>query len=713
MPEVSVAKPPRKWDRLLSQVQRHPLVSSATAAVVVLLLVVWGCTGGGGASRPPSQVLGRRANLRTERVSLDFVTDSLDRLHEFNPEQFNGRLVEHLNTWLLQQETAETWELDPFVQNNVLDKLPENQWQVFGFDRLGELQFTSDDGWFIQQAFWLKGVSENLRRDGDDPVAQAAALFDWTIRNIQLEDDRLVEKADLRFPKQNSWRSLLWGSAKSYTRAWIFILLARQQGLDVVMLAYPDPDAESPTDDWNRPSLRDWLPALLHDDELYLFDHRLGLPIPGPDGAAVATLSQVYQDPSLLSDLDVGSESYDAPFRSSADRPAGVTALVEASPQFVSRAMAELQAHLTGANSLVLSINPTALKNRLQQTPRVAGIEVWKWPYDCLAEDQRTKHEAMLAFKLRTAMLQLEGERERGRNADDLLSEDQKQIVEQRDQFAKLLTQIKQPKNLINNYLWRGRILQFKGQTSGERGATRTYHAGSMSQERMQNFARALGERVFAIDQALMLLESRPKNKTNLQDAEELAQLRAQLMARIEAFGDRGDLANGVLPGEAFVRHASLLYATYWLGLLAYERGDYDTAVTYFDDQILKSQHILLDVAKPAEERDDEFSKGALYNLARSYEARGRQREDQARSAEAEAGKREAQGNAQRAKAERELAERSWQEAYASYEQAVELYEEKILFEQRHGALLRARRLIERMKELEQQGVAPPAAPQE
>ena len=64
-----------------------------------------------------------------------------------------------------------------------------------------------------------------------------AKLFDWTIRNIALDRDSLD-----RTP-QMPWETLLLGHGTAMERAWVFILLARQQGLDAAVLATYAPGA--------------------------------------------------------------------------------------------------------------------------------------------------------------------------------------------------------------------------------------------------------------------------------------------------------------------------------------------------------------------------------------------------------------------------------------------------------------------------------------
>src|SRR5690606_32524349 len=109
---------------------------------------------------------------------------------------------------------------------------------------------------------------------------------DWTIRNIQLDDEpsRIISATSEKGVPMTMREVLLFGHGDYLHRAAVFMLLARQANLPVVLLALPD----SRRDDGLRP----WVTALLVDDDLYLFDTELGLPIPGPDGKGVATLAQ-------------------------------------------------------------------------------------------------------------------------------------------------------------------------------------------------------------------------------------------------------------------------------------------------------------------------------------------------------------------------------------------------------------------------------------
>ena len=64
-----------------------------------------------------------------------------------------------------------------------------------------------------------------------DDLERAKNLFDWTVRNIQLEPD------DPNRIPQFPWETLLFGRGTATERAWVFILLLRQLDIDAAVLA--------------------------------------------------------------------------------------------------------------------------------------------------------------------------------------------------------------------------------------------------------------------------------------------------------------------------------------------------------------------------------------------------------------------------------------------------------------------------------------------
>jgi len=127
---------------------------------------------------------------------------------------------------------------------------------------------------------------------------------------------------------------------------------------------------------------------------------------------------------------------------------------------------------------------------------------------------------------------------------------------------------------ITNVGLQKGRLLHLKGMFAGDQGANRYYQLARPSDA-------AIAEGRFALpDQAANPQEEPPK--APLSDEQQ------QLVASYKQD------------------------ASYWLGLVAYERGAYDVAVDYLQNRTIG--------AAP----DGPWTEGAYYNLGRAYEALGR-----------------------------------------------------------------------------------------
>ncbi len=246
--------------------------------------------------------------------------------------------------------------------------------------KLNENAFDSlYDVTFLQEAALLRDAAGSVEPKKIDDVSVAQALFDWTIRNIQCEPP-----AGANPTPEEQWldrhlpgETLFYGRGTPIQRAWLFTLLARQAGLDVVLLATPDPR--------NPKQLRPWVTALVSDGELYLFDYTYGLPIPGPGGKGVATLSQAAADDAILRQMDTADRPYP---RRAADLDK-VSVLLEASPGYLERRMKLLEAQLTGRDRIVLSTSPTAVADKLRSIKHIGEIKLWPLPYEVL-EERRT-----------------------------------------------------------------------------------------------------------------------------------------------------------------------------------------------------------------------------------------------------------------------------------------------------------------------------------
>jgi hypothetical protein len=387
----------------------------------------------GGLSKPivdPAKVeVWRNFDDRLEEINrhlLDYTRKQQPPLNwEPGPDnQVIVQVIAWLNQWLQQVEPKSDWKRDPLIDS--LDKeLLENKTleDMLSLKSLAAQTFDAGDGHLVQEAVWLRDISRWAQGDDFNDLQRATELFDWTIRNVQL-----VADDDAR--PHRPWRTLAEGRGTANERAWVFALLCRQQSLDVVMLKISSIDSKGQSADNPPSALRPPpvdLPALLLDGQLYLFDTRLGLPIPGPGGAGVATLAQVQQDDAVLRQLDLEN----APYRLNSDSFKNVTAAVVASPFELSRRARQLESKLTGDRHLMLSVAPSQIAERLKSIPTLAGVELWDVPFrtlrDQLSLDETQRTLEALAFEplakrpylWKARMLHFQGRRQHDAKAKD------------------------------------------------------------------------------------------------------------------------------------------------------------------------------------------------------------------------------------------------------------------------------------------------------
>ncbi len=211
------------------------------------------------------------------------LAENINHLEEFEAQEMLLQVRDRLNEWVFSNRPSISWEKDPMIAS-----LPGPLAQLRDVKGLAAEEFNSNDVVFLQESVWLRDVARTQQHGQLEDVPLAERLFDWTVRDLQLRGDVVPSpNRVLHTPRD----ILLLSRATVEERGWIFVLLARQLGLDAVMLFLPQADDQPP---------KPWAVALLHDNDLYLFDPRLGLPIPGPSGQGVATLAQVAADDSLL-----------------------------------------------------------------------------------------------------------------------------------------------------------------------------------------------------------------------------------------------------------------------------------------------------------------------------------------------------------------------------------------------------------------------------
>ena len=328
---------------------------------------------------------------------LEYAVKNLQRLDEFQTGEMRLQVIDRLNQWIHARSAPSDWLVDPMVES-----LPPRLRDLPAVRDLGKMEFSRNDGLVLQEDVWFRDASNWSRGDRLDDLQRAARLFDWTVCNIQLEQSGFAGKVQA---PQWPWETILMGQGTAVDRAWVFTLLARQQGIDAVLLALPEKDG----------ALQVWTVGVLDGGKLYLFDPKLGLPIPGSAGVQFkrdvsgggielditpATFSEAAKDDKLLRQLDIDKDNL-YPVESS--RLSKVVALIVASPAALSARMAMFQSKLSGDERVVLAADPSGVAQRLKKIAGLSEIRLWQRPFetmlkrDSLAKQQQTQIDTAMA----------------------------------------------------------------------------------------------------------------------------------------------------------------------------------------------------------------------------------------------------------------------------------------------------------------------------
>jgi hypothetical protein len=154
----------------------------------------------------------------------------------------------------------------------------------FGLDpaELAEVEsptYTLLDGPHLGLCFLMRDVARSLDVDKLSPAEQAAAAFAWTMRQVA----PLEGEGDL--PPEFVLRR---GLGSGPERAYVFLALLQQMGIPGCLLTTP---GGSPP--WACGALVEV--EGLKEKQVLVFDHRLGLPLPGEKGPAASALARAFR----------------------------------------------------------------------------------------------------------------------------------------------------------------------------------------------------------------------------------------------------------------------------------------------------------------------------------------------------------------------------------------------------------------------------------
>jgi hypothetical protein len=516
-----------------------------TASSLLLLLLTIGCTG-----RPHhatnSQVI---EEVQQTRSGLDQAYDMLARIEQFERGPAVANVMASLTNHLSEQKPIAGWKPDPLVSS-----LPRSIRELPPVEQLDRLEVAGTDATYIEEAIlaqrigqwvvqkelpadtkkWLAGQEQTLGPETAQDLGAALLLFDWTIRNVQL--DRLMPTpkdvvgpigqggknlpAALRGIPGPGYTAAPWfvamsGHGDAWQRGRLFIQLARQQGMDAIMLGVADASDTS--------KATPWACGVLLGDQIYLFDPAIGLPIPDSTGDGVATLAQVSKEPQLLRSLDVDDEHQ---YPLDEKQVKSVFALIDAPLEALSERMQILQEGLAGERQLKLALQPSQLAARLRKLPGLTSVTLWVVPFEATLFEAAFQQLPQFDPQLRQAMFE------------------ERMFLEQRTGQSQ------------------ARYRHLRGQfmnTADEQGAKALYVEARVPDEVIEALATDADiQKQFGLYEEIKL-RSNPEQRA----------------AFVQSY-------------QARLRR-SKQDCSYWLGLAHYETGDYETAVNWLDQRTLKA----------------------------------------------------------------------------------------------------------------------------
>jgi len=165
------------------------------------------------------------------------------------------------------------------------------------FAEVNSSTFTLLDAHYVDSCMLLRDAAYSLGVEGQPPLERAQAAFGWVVRQVQLrEPTRPLPLVPTQFVLRRGWGS-------SLERSLAFLAMLQQMGVPGCVIGYQEEGA--------NPRLLPLIGALV-DKEIFLFDPRLGMPLPAPDGKGIATLRQVRASDRPFAALTMdATHSYD------------------------------------------------------------------------------------------------------------------------------------------------------------------------------------------------------------------------------------------------------------------------------------------------------------------------------------------------------------------------------------------------------------------
>jgi hypothetical protein len=325
-----------------------PPVRVRRTSVISLLILSFGMVLiGCNSSRPPAT----QSTIVTKQVDPadDLTTSVREELRKSPDQAACRRLVDQLNATLPRLTgDRRPVALTP-AERSQLEK--ELALQPLEIAEVTRVEFTTVDSYYLDESILFRDIARALDVDRLPPVERAVAALTWVRVNL-----RSVNPTGPALPP---WFVAVRGTATPLERTYAFLTLLRQLDVDAALIGDAGPEGV-------------WAVGVLADGQVYLFDPRLGLPLPGPDGKGVLTLGQARSTADPFHALAIDPKT---PYDVTPDRVKRAEVLVTAPLSSVSPRMRFLQS-LLPAGTVRLTTDPFAVGERFRSAVGADGPAV-------------------------------------------------------------------------------------------------------------------------------------------------------------------------------------------------------------------------------------------------------------------------------------------------------------------------------------------------
>ena len=298
--------------------------------------------------------------------------------------------VKKLNQYFAGTDPAE-YQLDSAAREFLTRQFPPQR-----INLIQGREWTMRDTRHVEDCMMYYVIANRVGGPGED-LARARRVFDWVVRQVQLVPAGAFGGSRFGPAFARPYDVLVRGMASESEgtiwaeRAWIFMALCRQLGIDVGLINFSrgstiDALIAQQGPGSTRRAARQmvvWVCAALIGDQVYLFDARLGLAVPGPGGQGVATLEQAMSDPSILERMNLpGMAPYSASQAALLSSPTKIGVMIESSPGYFSPKMKLLQRELSGNYRAVLFNDPAQERDNFVRVlgSHAGTVSLWELP---------------------------------------------------------------------------------------------------------------------------------------------------------------------------------------------------------------------------------------------------------------------------------------------------------------------------------------------